>query len=52
MDRMLELENTDSKPWSWLEPIAILKTQVRVCVPKDEQKKLKWRHKILKLLCG
>lgn len=40
MDRMLELENTDSKPWSWLEPIAVLKSQIRVGVSKDKQKNL------------
>nr|ELR5040963.1 hypothetical protein [Providencia stuartii]ELR5082971.1 hypothetical protein [Providencia stuartii] len=52
MDRMLELENSDSKTWSWLEPIAILKTQIRLGVPKEEQKELNWKTKLLRILCG
>ncbi|MER1730075.1 hypothetical protein AAD041_15065 [Proteus mirabilis] len=52
MDRMLELEATDSTPWSSLIPIATLKAQIAMGVEDKHLEKLNWKTKLLRVLCG
>ncbi|WGL95984.1 hypothetical protein [Arsenophonus nasoniae] len=51
-ERLLELESTDEIIWSCLEPIALLKTQIRLGIEPKNQEKLSYYHKFIRLICG
>ncbi|CAK6615101.1 hypothetical protein [Providencia stuartii] len=52
VDRILEIEASDSTPWSSLSPIATLKAQIKMGVDEQHLEKLTTKSKLLRLLCG
>ncbi|WP_334473468.1 hypothetical protein [Arsenophonus sp. PmNCSU2021_1] len=51
-ERLLELESTDDIIWPCLEPIALLKTQIKLNVDLQFQEKLSYYQKFIRLVCG